>query len=325
MKAAQIIVILLILIGILVFSSAFIVDEREQVFITQFGQPVGEPITQAGIHFKRPFIQTLHSFDKRILEWDGNPNEIPTRDKKFIRIDTYARWRIADPLQFFQSVKDQFGAQTRLDDILDGATRSVVAKNDLVDVVRSVQREPQVADSNGLTEEMDTLPAFKTGRSRIVQEMLENSQPALLELGIELVDIRFKRINYSPEVQGEIYNRMKAERQRIADKFVSEGEGEKAKIQGQRERELKTIESEAYRKSQEIIGKADAEATKIYAEAFDQSPETREFYEFIKTLETYKNSLTSGDRLILSTDSDFYKYLKKANPQSPPSNSISDQ
>ena len=324
MKAAYLIAILVVVLSVLLFSSAFIVDEREQVFVTQFGQPVGDPITEAGIHFKRPFIQKLHSFDKRILEWDGNPNEVPTRDKKFIRIDTYARWRIADPLQFFQSVKDTYGAQTRLDDILDGATRSVIAKNDLVDVVRSVQREPQVADSNALTEEMDTLPAFKTGRGQIVQEMLESSKPALSELGIELVDIRFKRINYSPEVQREIYNRMIAERQRIADKFVSEGEGEKAKIQGQRERELKTIQSEAYRKSQEITGKADAEAVKIYAQAFNQSPEAREFYQFLKTLETYKNSLTSGDRLILSTKTDFYKYLKNATPKPESPSNVSD-
>lgn len=314
MKVSRIILVLVILFGILFFSSAYIVDMREQVFITQFGQPVGKPITKAGLHFKWPFIQKLHSFDKRILEWDGNPNEVPTKDKKFIRIDTYARWRISDPLQFYNSVRDEYGAQTRLDDILDGATRSVIAKNELVDVVRSVQREAQQSDYAGISDEMDTLPDFQTGRAQIVQEMLESKKEELAKLGIELVDIRFKRINYSPEVQQEIYNRMIAERQRIADKFVSEGEGEKAKIQGQRERELKTIESEAYRKAQEITGKADAEAVKVYAEAFDQSPDAREFYRFLKTLETYESSISSGDRLILSTDTDFYEYLKNASP-----------
>lgn len=318
MKMMRVILVLAVLALIVVFSTAYVVDEREQVFITQFGQPVGKPVTEAGIHFKLPFVQKIHKFDKRILEWDGNPNQVPTKDKKFIEIDTYARWRIADPLTFFQKVTDELGAQSRLDDILDGSTRSVVAGNGLVEIVRSQQREAVVSTpaegEEGL--EMDQLPAFQQGRSKIADEILQNAKPTLAELGIELIDIRFKRINYSPEVQKEIFNRMTAERQRIADKFRSEGEGEAAKIEGQRERELKVIDSGAYRQAQEIKGKADAEAIAIYAKAFNQSQEARDFYRFIKTLETYETGLTNKDRLILSTDSELFQFLHRAKAKS---------
>ncbi len=295
---------------LLLNSSAYIVNEKEQAIITQFGKPVGDPILEPGIHFKLPFVQRVHFFDKRFLEWDGDPNQIPTRDKRFIWVDTYARWRISDPLLFFQRVRDERGAQSRLDDILDGETRNAIASHDLVEIIRSTNRTPQVAED--LVEKLeDVFPTISVGREKITRSIIEAASQKTRELGIELLDLRFKRINYVEDVQRKIYERMISERKRIAEKFRSEGQGEASKILGDKERELKRIQSEAFKTAEEIRGKADAEATAIYARAYNRNQETREFYRFLKTMETYQNTLSEKDWLILSTKSDFYKYLRK--------------
>ncbi len=305
-----VIAVIIFLTAIVVMSSAYVVQETEQVIITQFGKPVGDPITEPGIKFKIPIIQQANFFDKRFLEWDGDPNQIPTKDKRFIWVDTYARWRIKDPLLFFQRVSNERRAQSRLDDILDGETRNAIAKHYLVELVRSTNRKP--ASSEELTggEVIKDLVKIKFGRENITRSIIEAASPRTLELGIELIDLRLKRVNYVEEVQRKIFERMITERKRIADKFRSEGQGEASKILGDKERELKKIQSEAYRTAQEIIGKADAEATTIYAQAYNQSQESREFYSFIKTMETYKTTLTEKDWLVLSTSGDFYKYLQ---------------
>ena len=296
------------LVAIVLYSMAFIVNETDQCFITQFGKPVGQPISEPGIHFKIPFLQKAHFFSRQFLEWDGNPEEVTTKDKKFVAIDTYARWRIADPLLFYQQVTDELGAQTRLDDILDGATRRVVAAHDMVEIVRSEKRDKEGVSEEEMTE-IQTLEPFEVGRNLMGEEIVEAAKPRLAEVGIELLDMRFKRIMYGPNVQQEIFKRMIAERQRIADKFRSEGQGEAQRIDGERERELKTIQSAGYRQAQEIEGAADAEAIAIYATAYNQSAEAQEFYRFLKTMETYETSFTDKDSLILSTDNELYEYL----------------
>ena len=301
----------LIVVLIIIFSSAFTIDETQQVIITQLGKPVGNAITDPGIHFKMPLFQEANYFDKRFLEWDGDANQIPTKDKRFIYVDTYARWRIADPLLFFQRVRDERGAQARLDDILDGETRNAVANHDLEEIVRNTNRKPVISD----TLNYDEVREFKTiriGRSKISREILANASVRTKELGIELLDLRFKRINYIEAVQKKIYEQMITERKRIADRFRSQGQGQASKILGDKDRELKRIQSEAYRKSQEIKGNADAQATNIYARAYNQSADSRSFYSFIKTLETYKNTISERDLLILSTGSDYFKFLKKS-------------
>jgi membrane protease subunit HflC len=302
-------VVLLILF--VAFSSAYTVREVEQVIITQFGKPVGEPVTSPGIHFKFPIIQEANFFEKRFLEWDGDPNQVPTKDKRFIWVDTYARWHIKDPLLFFQRVRDERGAQSRLDDILDGETRNAIAKHLLVEIVRSTNRTPNLPDELVAGEIAVTLQQIKFGREEITRSIITNAVPRTLELGIELLDLRLKRINYVEEVQKKIYERMITERKRIADKFRSEGQGGASRILGDKERELKKIQSGAYKTAQEIIGKADAEATTIYAKAYNQSPESREFYNFIKTMETYLTTFSEKDWLVLSTKGDFFKYLNK--------------
>ncbi len=300
------------LVLIFILSASYTISETEQVIITRFGRPVGGPINQPGIHFKLPFMEEKHSFDKRFLEWDGDANQIPTKDKRFVWIDTYARWRISDPLLFFQRVRDERGAQARLDDILDGETRNAIANHDLVEIVRSTNRVPDLhLDSLQLSEDENIFPTIKIGREKITREILANASKRIKEMGIELLDLRFKRINYVEEVQKKIYERMITERKRIADKYRSEGQGEASKILGDKERELKRIQSEAYRTAQEIVGDADAEATAIYAKAYNKSPESRDFYRFLKTLETYKNTLGEKDWLILSTKSDYFKFLEK--------------
>ncbi|MED5453936.1 MAG: protease modulator HflC [Verrucomicrobiota bacterium] len=311
--------IVFFILVIIVFSSVYIVDETKQVFVTQFGKIVRGPINgpeknEAGLYFRIPFIQEIHAFEKRYLEWDGDPNEVTTKDKLFIFIDTYARWRIVDAKLFFEKVQNETGAQTRLDDILDGEARIVVAANDLVEVIRSRQREVASPETELLDDESKLKP-FKEGRSALAQKVLDNAGPNLKkEFGIELLDFRFKRINYSPEVRSKIFERMISERSRIANKFRSEGDGEAAKIMGAQQRELKTITSEAYLQQQQIQGEADAKAVSIYAEAFDQNSESREFYEFLKTMETYENTLTEKDTLILSTGSDFFRFMKNSAP-----------
>jgi membrane protease subunit HflC len=302
--------IIAILLIIVISSTIFIVNEKEQAIITQFGKPIRETISDPGVHFKLPFIQKAHLFEKRFLEWDGDPNEVPTKDKRFIWVDTYARWRITDPLLFFQRVRDERGAQTRLDDILDGETRNAIANHNLVEIIRSTNRDFQISDVLEDVSDTELNVNIEHGRHQITRIILENATPRIQEFGIELLDVRLKRINYREDVQQKIYDRMIAERKRIADKFRSEGEGEAAKIIGDRERDLKQIESEAYRTAQEIIGEADAEATNIYAGAYNKNEESRNFYKFLKTMETYQTTLTENDWLILSTESDFFKYLQ---------------
>jgi len=313
-KRRNIIIGVIVFLALIVFvSSAFIVNETEQVIITRFGKPVGKSINTPGIHFKMPIIEEATFFEKRFLEWDGDANQVPTKDKRFIWVDTYARWRISDPLLFFQRVRDERGAHARLDDILDGETRNAVAKHNLVELVRSTNRKPMVLADTALADENleDVFPTIKYGRERITREILKAAQERTKELGVELLDIRFKRINYVEEVQRKIYERMITERKRIAEKYRSEGQGEAYKILGQKERELKRIQSEAYKTAEEIRGKADAQATAIYASAYDRNSDTRDFYRFIKTLETYKTTFGEKDWLILTTDNDFYKLLQK--------------
>jgi membrane protease subunit HflC len=269
---------------IIINSSIFTVQETNQAIITQFGEPVGDPKGEPGLHFKLPFIQDAHFFEKRFLEWDGDPNQVPTKDKRFIWVDTYARWRITDPLLFFQRLRDELGAQSRLDDILDGETRTAIANHLLVEVVRSENRE-FVRDVESELE-VQALKRVEIGREKITREILKAAAERTADLGIELLDLRFKRINYVEEVRLKVYDRMITERKRIADRFRSEGQGEASRILGEKERELKRITSEAFKTSEEIRGKGDAEATSIYARAYNRSAETREFYSFLKTMET---------------------------------------
>ncbi len=309
MKRVTLIIAALVVL-LIATGSIFIVDETEQVIITQFGKPVGAAINEPGIHFKLPLIQDRHTFDKRYLEWDGDPNQVPTRDKRFIWIDTYARWRITDPLLYFQRLRDERGAQSRLDDILDGESRTCVAKHDLVELVRSSNREfPGMEEQE--TEESDFVREITTGRDALSREILQAAQERSREYGIEILDFRFKRINYVEEVRLKVYERMISERRRIADKYRSEGQGEASKISGEKERELKAIQSEAYRRAQEIVGKADADATRIYAEAYNQSAQSREFYAFLRTMETYLETFDEQTALVLSTSSEFYRYLSR--------------
>ncbi|MDB4324764.1 protease modulator HflC [bacterium] len=310
MKAvATLIVLIVALLVLLILGGAFyIVDEREQVIITQFGRPVGEPISTPGLKFKVPFLQKRHSFDKRFLEWDGDRNQLPTKDKRFIDVDTYARWRISDPLRFFQRLRDVRSAQSRLDDILDGETRNTIARHDLIEVVRNSNREFLNSREAGEGEDTEVVN-IKFGRDFLAQEVLSASQPRVSDFGIEVLDFRFKRLNYVPEVRREVYARMISERQRIAEQFRSEGEGEAARINGERERELLRIRSEAYREAEEIRGRADGEAADIYAKAYNRDPE---FYRFIKTMEVYGVTLDADTVLLLGTDGDFLRYLEKA-------------
>jgi membrane protease subunit HflC len=306
------IIVLAVIALILAFDAIYIVNETQQVIVTQFGKPIGNPVIDPGIHAKVPVLQKANYFDKRFLEWDGDPNQIPTKDKRFIWVDTYARWRITDPLLFFQRLRDERGAQSRLDDILDGETRNAVANHDLVEIIRTSNREMEISDILEDVKDSDISFSIEHGREKITRLIIEAATPRIAELGIELLDLRLKRINYVEEVQQKIFERMIAERKRIADKFRSEGQGEAAKILGDKERDLNKIESEAYRTSQEIMGKADAEATNIYARAYDQNQSSRDFYRFLKTMETYQNTLTEKDLLILTTEGDFFKFLQKS-------------
>ena len=296
---------------IIIFSATFVVTETEQVIITRFGKPVGDPIITPGINFKIPIIEEANFFEKRFLEWDGDPNQMPTKDKRFIWVDTYARWRITDPLLFFQRLRDERGAQSRLDDILDGEVRNAIASHDLVELVRTSNRKPQVDEELTGVDDTDLLAEIKSGREQITRKILKAGAGRVKDLGIELLDLRFKRINYVQEVREKVFDRMIAERKRIADKYRSEGQGEASKILGLKERELKSITSEAFKTSEEIRGKADAIATRIYASAYNRSAEAREFYKFLKTMETYESTFGQEDWLILSSDSDFYRYLKR--------------
>lgn len=302
-----IIVVAAFLVLIVLFASFYIVSETNQVIITQFGDPIGEAITTPGLHIKVPFIQKANYFEKRWLEWDGDANEIPTKDKKYIWVDTYARWRIIDPLVFFQRVRDERGAHSRIDDIIDGETRNAIANFDLIEIVRSTNREFEMTEEAEILDLASVIVRIQTGRERIAQIILEKSSETTPEIGVELKDVKIKRINYVDEVERKQFDRMISERQRIASKYRSEGDGKSAEIRGQKEKELLKIQSEAYRTSQEIKGKADAEATAIYADAYNRDPE---FYQFMKTLEVYRNIMDKETWLLLSTDAEFLKYLK---------------
>ena len=299
------IALLLVVLG----GPLYVVNETQQVVITQFGKPVGAPVARPGLHAKVPFVQKAHWFERRWLEWDGDANQVPTKDKKFIWVDTYARWRIHDPLLFFQSVRDERGAQTRLDDILDGATRKSIASWDLIEVVRSRSRRLDVSLEISDVESESWVAEISEGRHQITRDILNQASEVAKSYGIELVVVRIKRINYVQDVLEKVYDRMISERRRIAEKSRSEGEGRAAEIRGQRERELKRITSEAYRSAQEIRGRADAEATRIYADAYGRAPD---FYAFLQTLESYRGSIDEKTWLVLTTDGDYYRYLKDA-------------
>ena len=307
-KTLLIIAILAFAVLIVLIDSLFIVSETNQVIITQFGQPKGGTIDSPGLHLKVPFIQKTNYFEKRWLEWDGDANQIPTKDKKYIWVDTYARWRIENPLIFFQRVRDEIGAQSRIDDIIDGETRNAIANFNLIEVVRSSNRKFVLSEEiEGLLDVSAYITEIKVGREQIAKMILDKTSQIAPEFGVELKDVRIKRINYVNEVQQKVFDRMIAERQRIAAKYRSEGDGRSAEIRGEKERELKKIQSEAYKKAQEIKGEADAQATKIYAGAYNSDPE---FYQFMKTLETYRTTLVQNTWLLLSTNSEFLKYLQ---------------
>jgi membrane protease subunit HflC len=307
-KTKQIVIGVVILVLLIVLVDAiYVVSETNQVIITQFGEPIGDAVTAPGLHLKAPFIQKTNYFEKRWLEWDGDANQIPTKDKKYIWVDTYARWRISDPLVFFQRVRDERGAHSRLDDIIDGETRNAVANFALIEIVRSSNRAFEITEEVITLDQQEPILEIQTGREKIANQILERSSAITTEFGVELKDVRIKRVNYVEEVQNKVFDRMIAERQRIAAKYRSEGDGKSAEIRGQKERELKKIQSEAYRTSQEIKGKADAEATRIYAEAYSLD---QEFYQFMRTLETYRTTLDDQTWLLLSTDNEFLKYLK---------------
>ncbi len=309
MKSTAFIGVLAVLALIFLSSSAYVVNEKEQVVITQFGKPVGKPITEAGLHFKIPFIQKANFFEKRWLEWDGDANQVTTKDKKYIWIDTYARWRIKDPLKFFETVGNEMGAQSRLDDILDGETRIAIAKYNLIEVVRTTNRPMEMAAtySGELSDNSEFI--VKVGREKITRQILEKVSKITPSYGIEVVDVRIKRVNYVESVRQKVYQRMISERKRIAEQYRSEGMGKKAEIIGKTQRELEKIRSEAYKKAQEIKGKADAEATRIYAQAYSKDPQ---FYKFLKTLETLEKTVKTDNILILSTDSEVYRLMKTA-------------
>ena len=314
MKYTPIAIAVVVLIAIAgLFTSMYVVTEKDQAFITRFGKIQGKPTTEPGLYFRAPFIDKLWRFEKRILEWDGHPSEVTTKDKRFIAIDSYARWRISDPKTFFENVKDEVFAQSRLDDILDGTTRTAVSKHDLVEVVRS-DKERKAASDGNQTEGQGELQPFTIGRQAISDTILKESRGKVKEYGIELLDFQFKRINYAHTVQTKIFERMIAERKQRAEKFRSEGLGKAAEIEGTKLRKLDTIESSATREEKEIQGRADAEAAGIYAEAYSQSPQSEEFYNFMKTMETYKLTLTQKDTLILSTKSDFFRFLREMQP-----------
>jgi membrane protease subunit HflC len=301
-------IVVLLVVIIIVTQSAFIVKETEQVVITQFGKPVGNAITTPGLKLKVPFTQKANYFEKRYMEWDGDPNQVPTKDKKFIFVDAYARWQITDPLQFFKRLTNERGAQSRLDDILDGETRDYIANHNLEEAVRTSNREP--IRSGIIGEEVgDTLSEISVGRQKIQAMILQSANERASDLGIAILDFRLKRINYVEDVREQVYERMKSERFRIAEKFRSEGQGEASKINGEKERDLKTIQSEAFRKAEEIKGKADASATAIYASAYNKSAAAMNLYSFVKSMETFENTFDSTTTIILSTNSELYKYL----------------
>ena len=318
MKAqlALIPIILLLWAG---YVCSYVVEETDQVIITQFGKPVGKPVTEAGLYFKLPFIQEINRIEKRFLPWDGPSNEMSTKDKTYLIIDTFARWRISDPMQYFLRLRDERSALSRLDDILGSETRNAVAKHELIEIVRTTKDRKAKTDESlvqGIGK-VGMLYPIKIGREKVEQQIFKNAAAKLEGFGIELLDVRFKRINYNETVRRRIYDRMVSERNQIADRFRSEGAGEAAKIMGKKEKDLQEIESEAYKTVQQIYGEADANASAIYAEAYSQSSDAADFYTFIKTLETYDEILKSDISLILSTNSSLFKLLKSSSTVDP--------
>jgi membrane protease subunit HflC len=309
MKNKSIFLIPLAIIAFVIYGAAYSVDETEQVVVTQFGRIVGEPKTDPGLKFKIPFIQKANYFNKNLLEWDGDPGQVPTLDKTFIWVDTFARWKIVDPVKFFQTVNNRFAAVGKLNDIIDPAVRNFITSHHLIEAVRKSNRQLDTAEVG--IEDSDrkarVIYNISIGRQKITQGILEQAQPKLTPFGIELVDVKIKRINYVEEVRKSVYGRMIAERNQIAEKFRSEGKGEAQKILGEKERDLQEIESEAFKTAQRLKGNADAEATIIYADAYGRDPE---FYSFVQTLEIYREALDKNSSIILSTDSEFLKYLK---------------
>ena len=302
----------------LTMSAIYTVSEVEQMIITQFGKPVGDPVTSAGLKFKVPFIQDVNPIDKRVLEWDGDPSDMPTKDKLYISVDLFARWRITDPLQYFLRLRDERSAQSRLDDILGSETRNAVAKHELIEIIRTTKDRVPLRDVL-LTDaekdlDMGALVPIQKGRQLVEQEIFAAAAEKVRVFGIELLDIRFKRINYNQSVRPKIYDRMISERRQIAERFLSEGNGEAARIRGNRVRDLNKIQSEAYRQVEEIRGVADAKATEIYAAAYNQSPEAAAFYEFTRTMQAYDAIIAENTTLLLSTDSDLFKFLKGMSP-----------
>ena len=320
MKNRDILIILCSFLFLMFFWEAkYTINETQQVIITQFGEPKGEPIRKPGLYFKLPFIQKVNYFDKRILQWDGDPKQIPTLDKRYIWVDTTARWKITDPLKFMQSVGSERGAHAQLDAIIEGATREAISSVVLVEAIRNSNRLNQLLkeekDAQEITDfeiQKDYLENIKMGRGELTKDIINRSSKIVSDYGIELVDVLIKRINYVEDVRRKVYERMISERNRAAEKFRSQGQGKRAEIEGQMLKELKEIRSKAYKQAQELKGHADAEAIKIYAEAYNKDPE---FYSFLKTLEAYKETIKSDSTLILSTESDFFKYLKTINNQ----------
>lgn len=306
-----------------VSGSVFVVDQTEQVIVTQFGKPIGTPITTPGLHMKLPIVQELHRLDRRFLAWDGQPVAIPTRDKTYIHVDTFARWRIAEPLTYFVRLRDERSAQSRLEDILGSETRNAIARHDLIEIVRTDKNRKPMRDENlnrgpvGLGS-IGNLPSIEFGRAKIEGDIKAAAANKLAEFGIELLDVRMKRVNYNPDVLDRIYQRMISERNQIAQLFRSEGQGEAARIAGQKQRDLNEIQSTAYRRVQEIRGAADARASEIYSRAYTQSPQAAEFYTFLKSMETYRKALTKDSSMVLSTDSDLFRLMKVASPDPRP-------
>jgi len=305
-------------LGFVLINSIYTVNEVQQIIVTQFGKPVGEPVTTAGLKMKIPFIQEVNPIDKRVLEWDGSPSDMPTKDKLYISVDLFARWRIVDPLQYFLRIRDERSAQSRLDDILGSETRNAVAKHELIEIIRTSKDRLPLRDSMMTSEQqevkMRSLVPITKGRMLVEAEIFAAASEKVQVFGIELLDIRFKRINYNQSVRPKIYDRMISERRQIAERFLSEGNGEAARIRGDRIRDLNKIQSEAYREVEEIRGAADAKATEIYARAYNQSAESVDFYEFTRTMQSYKDIIADNSTLVLSTDSDLFKFLKGMDP-----------
>lgn len=306
----------------IVFLSAFTIKQTEQVIITQFGMPVGDPITNPGLHFKLPFIQQVNRFDKRYLAWDGPLVEMSTKDKTYVQVDTFARWRITDPMRYYLRLRDERSAQSRLEDILGSETRTAIARHELIEVVRTDKERKPLKDESltgALLDEgtLGVLRPIRVGRLAIEKGVYAAAAPKLAEFGIELLDVRFKRINYNQQVLDRIYQRMISERLQIAQRFRSEGEGEAARISGKKERDINEIESTAYKRVQEIRGEADAKATEIYAKAYTQRPEATEFYRFMKSMETYRKVINHDTTMVLSTDSELFALLKRVERKRP--------